>query len=82
MQCLFYFLPSSDNAAHLAFVVKYLKITSFFLFPQELLQVLWEFAAQQTNKQAKNVHDISSHSCLTLSALVEEPRKFDSAVGR
>lgn len=70
VQCLFYFLPSSDNAARLPFLVKGLKITSFSLFfsPKNCLQALWEFTAQQTNKK---VHGISCHSCLTLSALVE-----------
>lgn len=56
----------------------------FFSFsPRTVCKLsLWELAEQQTNKLAKNVHDISSHSFLTLSALVEEPLKFDSAVGR
>lgn len=69
VQCLFYFLPLSDNADHLPVLVKGLKITYFSLFPpKNCLQAVWKLTAQQTNKK---VRDISCHSCLTLSVLVE-----------
>lgn len=81
VQCLFYFLPSSDNAARLPFPVKGLKITSFslFFFPQELFA--GSLGAHSTANKQKGSWYFLSFLPDTVSFSGED-WKVDSAVGR
>lgn len=79
VQCLFYFLPSSDNAACSPFLVEGLKITSFSLyFPQELFAGSLE--AHSTANKQKVSWNFLSFLPDTVS-VSREDWKFDSEAG-